>query len=185
MRNGRSASSPWRNTTLTHRDGAPLDGGLGVPGDPPRSDEPLREPVVGPVDEVRGLTQLLRSGERVAHSCLVASGVVEGVRSLALVNIGDLVERLPQRAYPRRQITDHPIHLGRLLETPARVGQPAQRLGGFRGVGSRIEERGHGDLLVPCDGEVRTGSRFPGCSRGRSIRWARGTHSGVLRVGRR
>ena len=37
-------------------------------------------------------------------------------------------------------------------------------------------------------GEVRTVlvvRTEPGCSRGRSIRWARGTHSGVLRVGRR
>jgi hypothetical protein len=130
-----------------------------MPGDPPRSDEPLREPVVGPVDEVRGLTQFFRSGKGVSHSCLVVASVVEGVRGLALVNVGDLVEHLPQRAHPRGQITDHPIHLGGLIETPARVGQASQRLGCLSGVGSRIEERGHGDLLVPCDGEVRTSER--------------------------
>ena len=89
---------------------------------------------------------------------MVAS-VVEGVRGLALMNVGDLVERLPQRAHPRGQITDHPVHLDGLIEAPARVGQAAQGFGCLGGVGSGIEERGHGDLLVPCDGEVRTFGR--------------------------
>lgn len=70
--------------------------------------------------------------------------------------LGDLVERLPQRAHPRGQITDHPVHLGGLIETPARVRESAQGFGRLGGVGSRIEERGHGDLLVLCDGEVRS-----------------------------
>ncbi|WP_385900453.1 transposase [Tessaracoccus sp. O5.2] len=72
------------------------------------------------------------------------------------------------RRWPRRACRETPQHLGRLS-----------------GIGSGIDERGHGDLLVPSDGEVRTGLRFHGCSRARSIRWGRGTHSGVLRVGRR
>ncbi len=52
--------------------------------------------------------------------------------------------------------TDHPIHLGGLIEAPARVGQPSQGFRRLSSVGSRIEERGHGDLLVLCDGEVRS-----------------------------
>ena len=74
--------------------------------------------------------------------------------------LGDLVERLPQRPHPREQITDHPIHLGGLIEAPARVGQPSQGFRRLSSVGSRIEERGHGDLLVPCDGEVRSANPY-------------------------
>lgn len=59
------------------------------------------------------------------------------------MNIGDLVERLPQRVHPRGQITDHPIHLGRLIEPPTRVREPPQRLGRLSSIGNRIEERGH------------------------------------------
>lgn len=59
-----------------------FDGGLGVPGDPARSDETFRDPVVGPVDEVCGPTQLFRSSERVSHSCFVIAGVVESVAAL-------------------------------------------------------------------------------------------------------
>ena len=126
-----------------------LDSGLGVPGDPPRGDEPLREPVVRPVDEVRGLTKLLRRSERVSHSCLVVAVVVEGVHGLALMGGGDLVECLPQRAHPRGQVTDDPVHLGGLIEAPARVGQAPQSLRRLSGIGSRVEERGH---LIPPGG---------------------------------
>ncbi|MCT1460374.1 hypothetical protein M3G03_12625 [Aestuariimicrobium sp. p3-SID1156] len=132
------------------------DGRVGVPGDPPGGDEPFREPVVRPVDEVRGLPQFLRSSERIARSCPVTPGVVEGVRGLVLVNIGDLVERLPQRAHPRGQITDHSVHVGGLIEPPACVGRPPQCLGCLGGVGSRIEERGHhGPPGTSCVLEVR------------------------------
>ncbi|WP_179947112.1 alpha/beta hydrolase family protein [Tessaracoccus flavescens] len=75
----------------------------------------------------------------------MAPGVVERVRGLALVNISDLVERLPQRAHARGQITDHPVHLGGLIEAPARVREAAQGFGRLGSVGSRIEERRHGD----------------------------------------
>lgn len=127
-----------------------------MPSDATRCDEALRKAVVRPVDEARGLTKPFRSGECVSHSCLVVAVVVEGVRGLTLVNISDLIERLPQRAHPRGQVTDHAIHLGGLIEAPARVSEPAQGFGCLGRIGSRVEERGHGDLLVPCDGEVRT-----------------------------
>ena len=120
-----------------------LDGGVGVPCDPAGRDETLGEPVVGPVDEVRRLAQLLRSSQRIPHPGLVAPVVVERVRGLALVNIGDLIEHLPQRPHPRREVADHPVHLCGLIERTARVSQPPQSLGRLGGVGSGIEERGH------------------------------------------
>ena len=81
---------------------------------------------------------------------------MEGARGRVLVNIGDLVERMPQRPHPRGQVTDHPVHLGWMIEPPARVREAAQGFGCLCGIRGRIEERGHGDLLVRCDGEVRS-----------------------------
>ena len=82
-----------------------------MPCDPAGRDGTLREPVVGPVKEVRRLVLLLRSSKRVPHTDLVVAVIVERMRGLALVNIGDLIEHLPQRPHARGQITDHPIHL--------------------------------------------------------------------------
>ena len=64
-------------------------------------DEPFSEPVVGPVDEVRRLAQLLRSSQRIPHPGLMVPVVVERMRGLALVNIRDLIEHLPKRPHPR------------------------------------------------------------------------------------
>ena len=71
--------------------------------------------------------------------------------------LGDLVESQVKRDLGIKD--DHPIHLGGLIEAPARVGQPSQGFRRLSSVGSRIEERGHGDLLVLCDGEVRSANR--------------------------
>lgn len=95
-----------------------------MPRDPASRNETLREPVVGPVNQVRRLMELRRHSERVPHPRLVAPGIVERTLGLTLMNIGQLIKHLPQRPHRRRQLPDHPIHLRRLIEPPTRVRQP-------------------------------------------------------------
>ncbi|MFA5566122.1 MAG: hypothetical protein WC184_09200 [Acidimicrobiia bacterium] len=78
------------------------------------------------------------------------------MRGLALMGTSDLVEHLPERAHPRAQVTDNPVHLRGLIETSAGVSQSPQRLGRLSGVGGRIEERGHGGPPESCYSKVRT-----------------------------
>ena len=95
-----------------------------MPRDPASRNETLREPVVGPVDQVRRLMELRRHSERVPHPRLVVPGIVERTLGLTLMNIGQLIKHLPQRPHRRRQLPNHPIHLRRLIEPPTRVRPP-------------------------------------------------------------
>ena len=119
----------------------------GIPGDPPRGSHCRIHPVVYPVQQRRGLLQLSGRGESVGRTGGLIPGVVVRAHPVLEVGGGELVEHLPEGAHPSKQITEHGIGVGGVLEHPGGVCEPTERFGRFGGVHGRVLESRHDGLL--------------------------------------